>query len=132
MPTNIVTPQSIKLSTAVCTAAKTTYSDVTNAVSLLTAGASGEVIYKLTALARATVTATECQLYRFDGSAYFLIASCTMNAHTKVQTASQIAADFGFTETAPLRVKAGDVLLVAIGVALAGGVVFTAQHESIV
>ena len=132
MPTNIVTPQAVKLSTAVCTAAKITYNDVTNAVTLLTAGASGEVIYKLTALARANVTATECQLYRYDGSNYFFIASATMPLHTKVQTAAQTPVDFGFTETAPLRVKAADVLLVALGVPCAGGVVFTAQHESIV
>lgn len=130
--TNIVTPQAIKSANAVCTAAKTTLDDATNAVLLLTGEATkGSILYKLTAMARATVTATKCQLYRKDGGNFYLVGSALMAAYTMAQTTVQTPADFGFTESNPLRIPAGQELYVAIGVALAGGVVFDAQYEDL-
>ncbi|WP_374576119.1 hypothetical protein [Phenylobacterium sp.] len=130
-PNSVITPQSIKTANAVCTAAKTTYDDAAAAVLLLTAGANGGVLYGLKAVARATVTATKCQLYRYDGANYNLIASTVMSAYTMAATSAQAPTDFGFNETAPLRLAPGDALYVAIGVALAGGVVFDAQYEEL-
>jgi hypothetical protein len=74
---SIVTPQGIKSASAVCTAAKTTLNDSTNAVKILTPGANGSVLYGLKALARATVTATQLQLYRSpdNGTTMYLIAT---------------------------------------------------------
>jgi hypothetical protein len=59
----MVFTQTLKTAQAVCTAAKTTYNDTTNAVLLLTAGADGALLKKLTAMPRATVAATQLQLY---------------------------------------------------------------------
>lgn len=134
MTTNIVTPQSLQPFSAVATAAKTTLDDAANAVLLTTAGASGAVVYGLTALARATVTATKCQLYRSTdgGVTLHLIRTALMSAYTMAQTTVQTITDFGFTETSPLRLAANERLYVGIGVALAGGVVFHGQGEGIV
>jgi hypothetical protein len=130
MPTfDPVFTQTIKTASAVATAAKTTYSDATNAVVLYTAPAGGAVLYKLTALPRATVTASQLQLYRLRAGVYSLIGMATMSAYTMAQTTSPTPTDFGFTESAPLRVEALDVLYIATGVALAGGIVFDAQLE---
>jgi peptidase E len=135
MPTanSIITPQAVKSANAVCTAAKTTYNDSTNAVKILTAGASGSVLYGLKAVPRATVTATQLQLYRSpdNGVTLYLIGSALMAAYTMAQTTAAPVTDFGYTEGQPLRLGSIDTLWVAIGVALAGGVSFDAQYEDL-
>jgi hypothetical protein len=132
-PNSIVTPQAVQSATAICTAAKTTYNDATNAVLLVTAGANGAVVYGIRALPRATVTATQLQLYRSSdgGTTLILINSALMAAYTMAQTTAVPATDFGYSETNPLRLKATERLYVAIGVALAGGIVFDAQYEDL-
>jgi hypothetical protein len=130
---NVITPQAVKSADAVCTAAKTTYSDSTNAVKLLTAGANGSILFGLKAVPRATVTATQLQLYRSpdNGTTLYLINSAVMNAYTMANTTAAPVTDFGYTETAPLRIAAGDTLWVGAAVALAGGIVFDAQYEDL-
>lgn len=132
-PNSIVTAQAVKSASAVATAAKTTLSDSTNAVKLLTPGANGSVLYGLKALARATVTATKVQLYRSpdNGTTMNLIATTVMAAYTMTNTDAQAVTDFGYTETSPLRVAAGDTLWIGASVALAGGIVFDAQYEDL-
>ena len=133
-PNSVITAQGIKARSAVCTAAKTTYADATNAVQLLVANASnGSVLYGLKAIPRATVTATQLQLFRSpDGGVTLnLISTALMVAYTMAQTTQVIPTDFGYTETAPLRLAAGDSLYVGIGVASAGGIVFDAQFEDL-
>lgn len=132
-PNNIITPQAVKTSNAVCTTAKTTYADSANAEKLMTAGANGSVLYGLKAAPRATITATQLQLYRSpdDGTTMYLINSAVMGAYTMANTTAAPVTDFGYAETAPLRIAAGDTLWVGAAVALAGGIAFDAQYEDL-
>lgn len=131
---NVVSAQGLKSANAICTAAKTTLNDTTNAVSLLTANATnGSILYGLTAMARATVTATKLQLYRTRdaGVTLYLVKTVAMAAYTLAATDSETQVDFGYTESSPLRLAPGDALYVGAGVALAGGIVFDAQYEDL-
>jgi hypothetical protein len=132
-PNSIITPQAVRSASCVCTAAKTTYGDAANAVKLLTPGPNGAVLYGLKAAPRASVTATQLQLYRSPdgGATLFLIGSALMAAYAMAQTTAAPVTDFGYSETTPLRLGPADTLWVAIGVALAGGIVFDAQYEDL-
>jgi hypothetical protein len=136
----VVTAQGLNVGQAVCVAAKSTYADNANAVLLFTAGANGSVIYRLTALPRGTVTATQLQLYRSpDGVIMNLIRLGLMPAYAMAQTTIPAfgtapfadVVDFGYSESVPLRIKAGVQLWAGIGVALAAGIVFDAQGEDL-
>lgn len=131
-PNSIITPQTVRTAQAVCTAAKTSYNDGVNAVLLLTAGPNGGVLYGLKAAPRATVTATQCQLFRSpDGAAFFFTNAVTMPAYTMANTTSPTLSDFGYTETNPLRLAPNERLYVGVAVALVGGIVFDAQYEDL-
>ncbi|CUW37697.1 conserved protein of unknown function [Magnetospirillum sp. XM-1] len=127
--------QGMALDACVCTAAKTTYNDGTNAVLLSSAGSNGSEYTHIAAIPRATVTATQAQLYAHDGANYFLIATTLMPAYTMAQTTLAAATAFthidgtAITEFNPLRLQSGWKLYAAIGVALAGGVVVSAQRK---
>jgi hypothetical protein len=133
VPNAVITPQALKAKSAVAVAAKVTLNDAVNAVKLLDAGASGTAVYKLTALARATITATQLQLFRSpdNGVTMFFINNLLMAAYTVAATTAQTPSDFGYSETAPLRLQSGDSLWIGIGVALAAGVVFDATAEDL-
>lgn len=90
--------------------------------------ANGARITRLTALARATNTATELQLYVSNdgGTTKRLIRSVTLPAYTVVQTAGQTAMDMGYSDSAPLILSASDTLYVGIGVSNTG-IVFRAE-----
>lgn len=129
MANSIITPQTPKSGVAVCTTANTTYSDTpTNTQKIATMGASGGRLTKLTALARATNTATELQLYvSYDtGTTKKLINSVLMAAYTVAQTTGQAPTDFGYSEDLPMVLLAGAELHVAIGVNNTG-IVFHAE-----
>ncbi|SFB92328.1 hypothetical protein SAMN05428997_1034 [Bosea sp. CRIB-10] len=124
--------QAAKLSSCICTAAKTTYNDAANAVLLFTAGADGARVSRVWAIPRATVTATQLQLYvSYDaGVTLHLIETALMAAYTMAQTTQAPATDFvRATAANPLRLPANARLYAAIGVALAGGIVFSADAE---
>lgn len=118
--------QAVASFAAVCTTAKTTYGDSTNAQLLYTAGAQGALITRLKARPRATVTATQLQLYRSpdSGTTLYLVDSVLMAAYTLAQTTAVPATDFGFTADAPFKLGPDERLYVGIGVTLAGGIVF--------
>lgn len=132
---NIITPQSVKAGSAILTAAKTTYNDTTNAVLIATADATnGGVVYGITAVARGVLaTTTKVMLFRVDASnnVYYikavLVSAYTTDAATTVPT----VADFGYTETAPLRLNAGDKLYVGAYAAAANGISVDCQYENI-
>lgn len=130
-PNSVVTTQAVKTARAVATAAKTTYNDATNAVLLLTAGANGALLQSLDAIPRATVTASMLQLYSSTdgGTTLILVKSVLMAAHTVAVTTAIPSTDFGYTESAPLRLAPNEKLYVATAVALAGGIVFNAGYE---
>ena len=127
--------QGMALDACICTAAKTTYSDGANAVLLSTAGANGSEYVHIAAIPRATVTATQVQLYAYDGASYFLIATVLMAAYTMSQTTLCPATAFAHIdgtvigEVNPLRLQSGWKLYAGIGVALAGGIVVTASRK---
>lgn len=127
--------QGMALDACACTAAKTTYNDGANAVLLSSAGANGSEYVHIAAMPRATVTATQVQLYAFDGTNYWLIATALMPAYTMAQTTQCAPTALGhvdgsaISEANPLRLQSGWKLYAAIGVALAGGIVFTASRK---
>lgn len=123
--------QTKKTGQAILTAAKTTYNDATNAVLLFTAGADGSLVRRITAIPRATVTATQLQLFRSpdNGTTLYLVGSVLMAAYTMAQTTAAPVTDFGFDFTKPIGLAAGERLYAAAGVALAGGIVVTAEGE---
>jgi hypothetical protein len=128
-PNSIITPQTPRSSTCVCTTANTNYTDSpTNTQTLWTAGANGSRVTKITALSRATVTATELQLFVSSdgGTTKRFLASRLMSAYTVAQTTGQSAADFGFSDTSPVILGANEVLYAAIGVTQTG-IVFRAE-----
>ena len=127
----VVTPQTPRSSSGVATAANTAYGDSpTNAVVIFTAGANGARVSKISAVARASVGATELQLYRdHDGSGTTkrFVRSKTLAAVTVSQTAGQDPVDFGYSDSAPMILAAGEKLYGAAGVALAAGIVFIVE-----
>jgi hypothetical protein len=126
---SLVTPQTPLAATAVCTTANTNYTDTpTNSVALVPTSANGARITRLTALARATPTATELQLFASadGGTTKRYIKSALMSAYTVAQTTKQVEADFGYSDTNPLILAAGESLYVAIGVTNTG-IVFRAE-----
>lgn len=124
--------QTPKTGTAVAVAAAASLgTDVpTGTVLLATAGADGAIVTRLTAIPRATVTAASLLLFlsKDAGATMRLIDSELMAAHTVAATTAIPETAFGnVTESAPLRLEAGDRLYVASQVALAAGIVFRAE-----
>jgi hypothetical protein len=129
---SIVTPQKPVIFTAVATLAETGFNSPTNVVTLVDetvvgANDNGLRITSLTAIPRTTIgTATNCQLYRKQGSNYTLIDSALMATVTPGASVANAKTDFGYSDDNPLILAAGVGLAVAIGVAAANGIVFRA------
>jgi hypothetical protein len=110
---------------------------ITNSVLLLTAGADGSILTSLSAIPRATVTATALWIWSSTdgGTTKNLIASALMAAYTLAATTENTRTVFKhadgtvINETAPLRLAAGEKLYVGIGVALASGIMFNARYS---
>ena len=120
---------------AVATTANSTYTDTpTNSVAFdfrntSDAGAVNSFplgcrIEKLTALARATATATELQLFasKDGGTTKRFIDSALGAAYTVAQTTKQTKVDFGFSASDPLVLDNGEILYFAVGVTNTGWV----------
>lgn len=124
--------QTPKTATVVATAVATVTNDTpTNTVELLTAGADGAILTRLSAIPRATVTASSLVLFisNDSGTTKRLIDSELMAAQTLATTTAVTETFFGtYTDSAPLRLAAGDKLFVGTQVALAGGIVFRAEY----
>lgn len=103
----------------------------TNTVLLCTAGADGAILTRLSAIPRATVTASSLVLFTSsdNGTTKRLIDSELMSAQTVATTTAIAETTFStYTETAPLRLQAGEQLYVGSQVALASGIVFKAEY----
>ena len=124
--------QTPKTSSAVVTTASADLATTpTNTVLLLTAGADGALLTRLSAIPRATVTASSLLLWISldSGTTKSLIDSVLMAAHTvAATTAIPVTAFSRYSEDTPLRLQAGAVLYVGSAVTLAGGIVFTAEQ----
>lgn len=121
--------QTPKTNTAVATSAvaSLTTDAPTNTVEIFTAGADGAIVTKLTAIPRATVTATALYLFisSDSGTTKRLIDSELMAAQTVATTTAIAETSFtNISEDTPIRLASGDKLYVGIGVALASGIVF--------
>jgi hypothetical protein len=129
-PNDFISPQTINCSTGVATTANTNYSDApTSAVVIFTAGASGARVTRISAVARATVTDAELQLFRDQngsGTAKRLFRSRKMAAYTVAQTTANTETDFGFSDDNPLIVAPAEKLYAAIGVTNTG-IVFNVE-----
>jgi hypothetical protein len=125
--------QTPKTATAIVTGAQGNLDTTspTNVVLLATIGAEGAILNRLTAIPRATVTASSLRLFisKTDETGCVLRESVLMAAHTVAATTAIPVTTFtAFTESAPLRLEAGDKLYVGSAVALAGGIVFNAEY----
>lgn len=121
--------QTPKTASAVATSAvaSLTTDAPTNAVEIFTAGADGSIVTKLTAMPRATVTATALYLFisKNSDTTKRLIDSELMSAFSVTATTAIAETKFtNISETSAIRLAAGDKLYVGIGVALASGIVF--------
>lgn len=125
-------PQSPKTKTAVATLACTIADDApANTVELLTAGAEGTIVTKLTAIPRATTGAASLLalfVVKSGDTAKRLVGTALLPATTVNANSALAPVSFGYAENAPLRLEAGDKLFVGSMVALASGIVFTSQH----
>jgi hypothetical protein len=129
-PNSIITPQTPRTATCVLSAASTDIDDSPTTAELLwTAGANGSRITRISALPRATVTASLLALYlsKDGGSTKRLIDSALMAAHTVANTTAIPTTDFEYSEDSALILEAGDRLYLTTAVALAGGIVVCAQ-----
>ena len=125
----LVTPQKPIAYSCVVTGANTSYTGTpANSVELVPAQTKGCRITRITALARATNTATELQLFVSpdSGTTKWFIDSALLAAYTVAQTTRQTKGDFLFSETYPLLLAAGESLYAAIGVANTG-IVYRAE-----
>tara|TARA_R110000851_G_scaffold133381_1_gene268183 strand:- start:360 stop:773 length:414 start_codon:yes stop_codon:yes gene_type:complete len=123
--------QTQKTGNAEATAASViTTSSPTNTLLIATAGTNGGMLTKLTAIPRATVTASALYYFisRDSGTTKYMVDSELMEAHTVAATTAIPETVFSnITEDAPVRLEAGDKVYVSSGVALAGGIVFQAE-----
>lgn len=124
--------QATRIQTAVATAAVAGLATdtPTGTVPLITAGPEGCVVTRVTAIPRATVTASSLVMFikKADAAALRLIDSELMGAHTVSATAAIPETTFtNISDTTPLRLDAGDELHVGTQVASTEGVVFAAQ-----
>lgn len=122
-------PQTPKINTAVVVAADDLTDAPANTVILVTAGANGAEVSAITAIPRATVTASSLHLFVSSdgGTTKRLLDSALMAAHTVAATTEVPTTDFGYTESNTIILDAADELYVGSAVALAGGIVFTGQ-----
>jgi hypothetical protein len=124
--------QSKNIGTAVVTLATTDYAAGTNAVLLFTAGAEGALLRRVTAMPRATVTASKLVLFRSAdaGVTKILAGSALMAAHTVAATTATPITDLGIPLDEPWSLEPGEEIYCASAVALAGGITFVAEGEN--
>jgi len=125
--------QTPKTATAVATtaSASVTGDTPTNTMLLLTAGADGSILTRLSAQPRDTVTASSLVLWlsKDGGTTKRVIDSALMAAYTAATTTALPTTSFSnYSETTPLRLEAGDKLYVGTQVTSSSGIVFRAEY----
>jgi hypothetical protein len=118
-PNSIITPQTPLVGKAKLSSANTNYDAPTTVVQVLASQTNGARLTKVTATPAATVTATDVQLYGYDGANYRHIKSVAMSAQTisAGNTTAISPADFGYSDSYPLTLAAGEALYAGISVA---------------
>lgn len=124
--------QTPKVASAIVTTASADLATTpTNTVLLCKAGADGGLLTQLSAIPRATVTASSLLLWtsKDDGVTKHLLDSALMAAHTvAATTAIPVTAFSRYSEDTPRRMEANESLYVGSAVALAGGIVFNGNY----
>lgn len=124
--------QTPKTAVAVATgAASVSNGTPTNTVLLVTAGADGSILTKLTAMPTSNVALSSLLLYlsKDAGTTKILIDSALMAANTLVaNTAVPVTTFSSYSETTPMRLEASDRLYVGSQVALTSGIIFKAEY----
>jgi hypothetical protein len=118
---SIVTPQTPISRSAVAVTAETAFTAPITTVTLLDRGdnVNGFRGTRLYAIPRATVsTASNCQVYAYDGTDKILIDSALMGTVTPSASVASPKTDFGYSEDNPLLLRAGWGLEVAVGQAV--------------
>jgi len=123
--------QDTKTGFATATAAAVITTDApTNTILIGTAGVNGAIMTAMSAMPRATVTATALYLFisKDSGTTKQLIDSELMEAQTLATTTAIDETPFArISETVPIRLEAGDELYIGAAVVLASGIVFKAE-----
>lgn len=105
-------------------------SAITGAVELATGAANGSIVTRITAMPRATVTASSLDLFIVKASApgvYIPVDSELMAAYTQAVTTAVPETTFGnVTNAVFIPLEAGDKLFCGSEVALAAGIAFVA------
>jgi hypothetical protein len=118
-------------SAVVTTASADLTTTPTHTVLLCKAGADGALLTRLSAIPRATVTASCLLLWTSpdDGTTKRLLDTALMAAHTvAATTAIPVTAFSRYSEDTPLRLEANMSLYVGSAVTLAGGIVFNGNY----
>ena len=127
---SIITPQTPFSRIAVATVAEVGFNAPTNVIDLVLAAdnLNGARLTKLVAIPRGAIaTANNAQLYERNGATYTLVDSALMAIVTPGASVANAKTDFGYSEDAPLYVRAGYGLAVAIGLPVGSGVTFKAE-----
>ncbi|WP_282361234.1 hypothetical protein [Pseudomonas sp. PS01300] len=107
----------------------------TGAVLLATGGANGSIVFAVSAMPRATVTASSLALFRVKSATptvFNLIASALMPAYTLAATTEIPSTAFSkVSPTTPILLEPGEMLYAASQVALAAGIVFDASRADL-
>ena len=122
--------QTTQTNTAIVVGVDDLTSAPANTILLVTAGADGGLLTGVSAIPRATVTASSLHLFisKDSGTTQVLLDSALMAAHTVAATTAVPVTTFtAYSEDAPLRLDAADRIYAGSGVALAGGIAFTAE-----
>lgn len=126
--------QAPKIATAVCTLVATINNDTpSNTVLLLTAGSNGAIVTRLSAIPRASVTATSLLLFLSSdgGTTRRLIDSEVMPVFTANAGLAVPETFFPlYNSETPLRLASGERLYVGIQVARASGIAFRAEFTN--
>lgn len=131
----LVSPQSIQTASANTTVAKANLAiaNTTAAVLLVPAATNpaGGLVRKVTVKPLDTCTLTVQYLFRSpdNGTTLYFIADVATSAYTKNATTATPITDFGYTQSAPLYLEAGDSLWCASAVGLPAGFIWDAQYE---
>lgn len=117
---SIITPQTPKSGAiGVATANTTLTTSPTNTGTLITAGANGARVTRITATPLETVTANNLQLYRDlvgNGTLKYLFNCQTGGSDTVSGTDGPTTVDFGYSDGNPLILGAGEKVYVATGI----------------
>lgn len=117
---SIITPQTPKSGAVGVTTANTTFTtSPTNTGLLITAGANGARVTRITATPLETVTANNLQLYRDIGTAgvsKYMFANQTGGSDTVSGTDGATTVDFGYSDANPLILQAAERVYVATGI----------------